>query len=158
MSVDVPLHDRSLKVPSAQHISRGSTLRVEDVNRQELFDVCTDGVACVDSETTGTCLTGAFAPCCLLGAATKMRKNGFTEEVGPCDGCGSVCCGIYSFNVFFGGSFLGPLVGSFLAVKCVAMYEEERLSDYLKYIFCLPCGACADYSSAITQVYVNKNM
>jgi hypothetical protein len=143
--------------PRTQSADRFGTSYVNEINKEPLFDVCNNGCACQDEESTKTCWTGAVAPCCLMGTAAKMRKNKFTEEVGPCDGCHAACCGIFSFNCFSGSTGCGPLIGSCLAVQCIRLYKTEQLSDYIKYMFCLPCGACADYKSALSQVELNTN-
>ncbi len=142
--------------PSAQTTSRRGSTFVSKINKEPLFDVCNKGCACSQDEVS-TCWTGAFAPCCLLGAAAKMRESKFTEEVSTCDGCGGVCCGIFSFNFFLGGTGAGPLIGSCLAVQCLKLYRTEQLSDYFKYIFCVTCASCADYNSALSQVKLNNN-
>ena len=84
------------------------------------------------------------------------------KEKGFCSGFGNkVCCGMFWGNVVGDVVFgIGPIVGALLGACCSDLHKKlgccDYTADFFQYLFCVPCRACADYSSALAQVEMNK--
>ena len=125
-------------------------------------DLC----ACCDPEVVSCDMWcfGCLCPFILIGSSDEMKKSQFTKTNGFCSGSGNkVCCAMFWGNVVGDVVFgIGPLVGAGFGASCSNLHKRsgccEYIADYFQYLFCVPCRACADYSSALAQVEMNKQV
>ena len=125
---------------------------VDTDERTNLFDVLEEGFACESDESRDICCVGLWAPCCLIGATKAMTKGKFRKKVEPCEGCSVTCCGYFVLQWvqgMMGGSYLTNCVGAVFALHCVGLRNPVRCTDYVEYLFCSVCAACADYKTAV---------